>query len=423
MSFWFDHASLFLNLPWYTKRAGPSNRFFYEASWAHDESCKEVIQQAWRKNGANGTRWEQLGSKIEGCITALKKWRRTTKNNLQVSISKLQRRLLQLQSREDRTANLEVKKIQTDLQGLLDEEEVWWRQRAKEDWLKMGDRNTKYYHACVHAKRKRNWVEMIIDEHGQRWEKSEDVGEAFVSYFTDLFTMGPVHDSSPCLVHLRSCVSDSMNMELLQDFTTEEVESALFQMAPLKASGLDSLNACFYQTNWPILKDEVCQGVLDIMNNGMMPEGLNMTHVTLIPKLKNPIRVTEFRPISLCNVLYKIISKVLANRLKKILPLIISPTQSAFIPGRLISDNVLVAYETLHTMHTGMKGKKGFMAVKLDMSKAYDRVEWNFLEAVMEKMGFNDRWISLIMMCVKSVNYSILVNGTPYGFITASRGI
>jgi hypothetical protein len=102
---------------------------------------------------------------------------------------------------------------------------------------------------------------------------------------------------------------------------------------------------------------------------------MNLTYIVLIPKLKNLSCVMEFRPISLCNVLYKILSKVLSNRLKKVLPFIISPTQSAFFLGQLISDNILVAYETLHTMHTGMRGKKGFMVVKLDMSKAYDRVE------------------------------------------------
>jgi hypothetical protein len=117
---------------------------------------------------------------------------------------------------------------------------------------------------------------------------------------------------------------------------------------------------------------EVSQTVFEILNYGIMPSNLNLTYIALIPKGKNPMSVSEFRPISLCNILYKLISKVLANRLKKILPKIISPTQSAFIPGRPIIDNILAAYETLHTMNSRMNGKKGYMAVKLDIIKAYD---------------------------------------------------
>jgi hypothetical protein len=128
-------------------------------------------------------------------------------------------------------------------------------------------------------------------------------------------------------------------------------------------------------------------------------------------------------PINLYNVLFKVISKVLANRLKKILPSIISLEQSAFILERLITDNVLAAYETLHTMQTRLKGKNGFMAIKLDMSKMYDQVEWWYLEAIMKWLVFATWWINLILMCVTTVRYSILVNGKPCGFITPKRGL
>ena len=133
--------------------------------------------------------------------------------------------------------------------------------------------------------------------------------------------------------------------------------------------------------------------------------------------------MNEFRPISLCNVLYKIFSKVLANRLKKILPSIITEHQLAFTKDRLISDNILMAFETLHCMKRHNSGTDGYMALKLDISKAYDRVEYVFFEDLTRKMGFKDKWIGFMMVCVKTVTYSILVNGEPQGMIQPTRGI
>ena len=124
------------------------------------------------------------------------------------------------------------------------------------------------------------------------------------------------------------------------------------------------------------------QEVLDAVNNATIPSGWNDTTIVMIPKVDNPDKVAQFRPISLCNVVYKVISKMLAGRLKIILSEIISDHQSAFVPSRLITDNILLAYECIHTLNK-KKGKKGLRAVKLDMHKAYDRVEWGFLEKIM----------------------------------------
>ena len=167
----------------------------------------------------------------------------------------------------------------------------------------------------------------------------------------------------------------------------------------------------------------VSKTVLDFLNLGISPPNFNETHIVLIPKIKEPKRVIDYRPISLCNVTYKIVSKVIANRLKKILPSIISETQSAFVHGRLITDNVLVAFETMHHISNKKSGKVGEMALKFNMSKAYDRVEWGCLEKIMEKLGFKERWRELVMRCVRSVTYSIKINGNPRGHIIPSRGI
>jgi hypothetical protein len=201
------------------------------------------------------------------------------------------------------------------------------------------------------------------------------------------------------------------------------MRQALNQMGPLKAPGLDGFIANFFQHNWETTGLEVCEAALYVLNSSHLDVLINATNIALIPKGGNPTCVTEFRPISLCNVLYKIVSKVLANRLKVILPTIISSYQSAFIPGRLITYNILAAYETLQTMHTKMWSKVSYIGIKLDMSKAYDRIEWEFIEAVMGKMGFSERWINLIMKCICYVTYSIIVNRNVVGNIKPSRGI
>jgi hypothetical protein len=170
--------------------------------------------------------------------------------------------------------------------------------------------------------------------------------------------------------------------------------------------------ALFYKKYWEVVGKDITKEVLHFLNGGDMPDGWNETCVVLIPKVDNPTSMKELRPISLCNVVYKPISKVLANGLKVILPHIIAPNQSAFIPGRLITDNILLAYECTHFMQNKRSGAQGFAAIKLDMSKACDRVEWHFLENMMRKLGFREDWIVRVMKCVTSINYRIKVNNS-----------
>ena len=214
-----------------------------------------------------------------------------------------------------------------------------------------------------------------------------------------------------------------MNEELLAEFKVDEVAQAINQMYLTKSPGLDGMSPIFYQKYWDLVGSDVIKCVLNVLNVGVLPSGLNETYICLIPKVKNPQRITEFRLISLCNVVYKIIAKVLDNRLEKVIAVVIDESQSAFVSGRLIIDNVLVAFETMHCIDQRKKGKEALMAIKLDMSKAYDRVEWVYLEDMIRRMGFHDRWVSLMMMCVALVTYSVLFNSEPKGKIIPSRGL
>ena len=189
-------------------------------------------------------------------------------------------------------------------------------------------------------------------------EEIEDVAKVAENYFEDIFSSDRCERMEECLNAVLHKMSPDMINVLSSEFSVDEVKMVLFQIGPTKAPRPDGMNALFYQKSWHIVGTNVTHAVLDFLNNGNMLTDINYTHIVLIPKIKSLEKMSNYRPISLCNVIYKIISKVLANKLKVVLPQLISPTQSAFVPGRLITDNVLVAYETLHAMHSWRKGKK-----------------------------------------------------------------
>ena len=137
---------------------------------------------------------------------------------------------------------------------------------------------------------------------------------------------------------------------------------------------------------------------------------LNSTFLTLIPKREGANKLEFFRPIALCNAVYKVIAKLIAERLKKWLPIIISEEQGGFVAGRQILDGVVIAFEAIHSMATS---KEQSMFVKLDMAKAYDRVKWRFLQNILLNFGFSSKWVSWTMSCVTYTSFSILLNGQP----------
>jgi hypothetical protein len=168
-----------------------------------------------------------------------------------------------------------------------------------------------------------------------------------------------------------------------------------------------------------VFKEDITATVKDFLRMKRMPEGINDSVIVMIPEKKNTVCLRDFRPISLCNVIYKLGYKCLVNRLRPILQDIIAPNQSAFIPGRMITNNALIAFECIQSLKKSHDKKGNVCAYKLDLAKAYDRVGCSYLESVLVKLDFAEQWIGWIMSCIKSVSYS--VNGELLNKFTPSR--
>ncbi|KAL0410941.1 UNVERIFIED_CONTAM: hypothetical protein Slati_3683800, partial [Sesamum latifolium] len=256
----------------------------------------------------------------------------------------------------------------------------------------------------------RKTVRSLKDDEGWVHEAEGEIQTLIISYFIDIFQSSrpDIHAIDECLATLVPRVSDDMNAMLTRPFSPEEVKQALNQMHPLKSSGPDGMSPIFFQKFWHIVGSDTASCVLCFLNEGVLDPALNHTHIVLLPKCACLERVTDFRPISFCNVVHKIASKAIANRLKPLLGSIISESQFAFVPGRLTTDNVLVAHELNFYLTHNYWGSSGHISLKLDINKAYDHVGWIFLERVLVRLGSHATFVKLIMHCVSSA-FFILV--------------
>ena len=218
----------------------------------------------------------------------------------------------------------EVDRLKKELNVLYDKEEKMWQQRSQKQWLKIGDQNTRFFHGFATQRKRYNFIKGLGDEQRVMQEDEGAVLALLVEYYTKLFTSSNPQDLDHILDGVQFVVTDEMREELGKPYTSEEVGEAIRQMAPLKALGPDDMPPLFYQTYWMDVGMDVTQAVLSSLNSRSVLKSINHTFITLIPKVHNLEKVTNFRPISLCNVIYKTIIKVLANRLKSMLHSIIS---------------------------------------------------------------------------------------------------
>ncbi|GKB55719.1 reverse transcriptase domain, reverse transcriptase zinc-binding domain protein [Tanacetum coccineum] len=270
----------------------------------------------------------------------------------------------------------------------------------------------------VKSRVSRSRIDVITNTEGDIFE-NDTVPNAFVNHY-EMF-LGLACQTSTCnsLNLFKACLNDQEALEMVREVSDKEVKDAMFSMGDDKSLGPDGFTAVFFKEAWSIIGNDVIAAVREFFRNGTILKELNHTIITLIPKVKSPSRVNDYRPISCCNVLFKCISKIIANRIKHCLKSIVSPNQSAFVPGRSITDNILLTQELMHNYHLDRGPPR--CAFKVDIQKAYDTVDWNFLRMILHGFGFHETMVSWIMECVSSTSYSICINGSLHGFFKAKR--
>ncbi|CAM9004002.1 unnamed protein product [Rhodiola kirilowii] len=400
-----------------------SGLFRFETMWTRDQRFKKVVSSQWSLLQA-GT----LMDKLEGLKAPLTKWNKRVFGNVNEKLSSLKAELTYVQELP-RSADVISREsaLIKELDEWLSREEQMWQQRSRVLWLREGDNNTAFFHQKASARRKTNTIVHLRNTEGALCYDQSSLETIAVRYFQQLFTASD-NCSREELLHamafLPRKVTASHNRTLTAPYVEGEIFAALSQLNPSKAPGLDGFPAGFFQTYWDVVKIDFVNLCLSVLNSGDIPERFNDTLLVLIPKQKRTIeRMEDLRPISLTSVVSRVVAKVMVNRLQAILSEVISTEQSAFVKSRLITDNFIIAHECSHFIKNYRRGATVYGSLKLDMSKAYDRIEWNFLEIVLLQLGFDMCWVRKVMKYVKSVRYCVRVNGAISGFFTPGRGL
>lgn len=394
--------------------------FLFDTRLLKIPEVEDVVKQSW--NQSMGICNLSLHERIRSCRREIANWKRHHHTNSAIKIKELKHRIDTAHTDGVTTTN-ELYHLRTQLMSAYREEETYWKLKSRNQWLNLGDRNTRFFHASTKNRIARNRLTSIQDLNGTRLYGNREIGNEGIRYFSELFSSNSQGDLTEVLRNIQPVVTAEMNNSLLTEITSEEIKAALFSIGATRAPGPDGFNGAFYQHYWNIVGPAIVVEVKQFFETGELQRDWNHTNLCLIPKIYHPTTMKDFRPISLCNVTYKIISKILVQRRKGILSFVVSENQAAFIPGRLITDNILIAHEIFHSLKVRKRCANTYMAVKTDISKAYDRIEWRFLEAVLQKKGFDLRWINWIMECVRTVSFSVLINGSPFGRFEASRGL
>ncbi|XP_049348974.1 uncharacterized protein LOC125813528 [Solanum verrucosum] len=417
-----DHCPLLLEM-----KARPHNcikYFRFLNFWVEQPSFIETVNACWNRPVEGNPMWT-FHQKIKRLASTLRAWSKMQFGDIYVKVKEFEERV---KVAEDNLLQSNTEKHREELHGINAEyirymklEDSILKQKSQLQWFKEGDSNSKYFHALIRGRRRRLFIHKILNDDDEWIQGDEHIAQAACTHFQHIFSgEEKIVDEIPmnCIPRM---VSQEHKDRLKELPTIDELKEVVHSMNPNSAAGPDGMNGCFFQKCWNIIKNDLMAVILAFFSGQMIPKYFSHACLVLLPKVKNPNRLNEFRPISLSNFTTKIISKLLCIRLTPILPTLISPNQSGFVKDRSISENIMLAQEIIHQIKKPTIGSN--VVIKLDMEKAYDRVSWSYICLILRKMGFKEIFIDIIWRIMANNWYSIILNGRRYGFFQSTRGL
>ena len=413
-----DHCMLWLissRVNW-----GPKP-FRFNNCWIEHKDFANLVKEVWGSPVVEGKKYFVLKEKMKKVKEKLKKWNKEVFGFRDLRIENIVKDLNVVETLAAEGGPPEVDQrrvLNADFWRELRIKESLLAQKSRLKWLAEGDENSRFFHACIRSNRRRtNIVKLQV---GEGWvENVNDIKGVIKDHFEEFFKEEVFNRPTLDGVDFGS-VGREDNELLTRPFTVEEIKEAIWDCDGNKCPGPDGFNFNFLKSCWNVVEPEVVSFFEEFHSKGVIPKAVSASFLTLVPKVTNPQQLGEYRPISLIGSMYKMLAKVLAGRLKKVVPKVISETQNAFIAGRNILDGVVVVNEVVDM---AKRSQKKCLILKVDFQKAYDTVNWKYLDYMMSRMGFNAKWRKWMNACVSSNSISVLVNGSPTDEFVAQKGI